>query len=100
MRKYVTDARIINFAAYQANVVANNGQLYYENDILGMWDMERYVSLLMGEIPRLSDDADGYGPNGKNYIAHVEIPLEVKMAFAELKATYGNMIREANPLYA
>ncbi len=100
MRKYVTDARIINFATYQANVVANNGQLYYENDILGMWDMERYVSLLMGEIPRLSDDADGYGPNGKNYIAHVEIPLEVKMAFAELKATYGNMIREANPLYA
>lgn len=39
----------------------------------------------MGEIPRLSDDANGYGPNGKNYIAHVDIPENVKIAFEELK---------------
>ena len=42
-----------------------------------MWDMERYVSLLMGETPRLTDDAAGYGPHGAGYIAHVDIPEEV-----------------------
>ena len=65
-----------------------------------MWDMERYITLLMGEIPRLSDDSNGYGPKGKNYIAHVEIPQEVEMAFSQLKEIYGNRIRKANPLYA
>lgn len=37
-------------------------------------------SLLWGEIPRLTDDADGYGPRGKNFIAHVDIPTEVRAA--------------------
>ena len=61
---------------------------------------ERYVNLLMGEIPRLSDDANGYGPNGKNYIAHVDIPENVMIAFEELKLVFGSETREANPLYA
>lgn len=100
MRKYATDAEIINFATYKTNVIIHEGKLAYENDILGMWDMERYITLLMGEIPRLSDDSNGYGPKGKNYIAHVEIPQEVEMAFSQLKEIYGNRIRKANPLYA
>ena len=62
--------------------------------------INRYVNLLMGEIPRLSDDANGYGPNGKNYIAHVDIPENVKIAFEELKMVFGSEIRAANPLYA
>ena len=65
-----------------------------------MWDIDRYVNLLMGEIPRLTDDANGYGPNGKNFIAHVDIPEKVKMAFEELKKIYGEDTRKANPLYA
>lgn len=101
MRKYVSgDITIINFAAYQAEVVFRNGQLAYTENIHGMWDTDRYVNLLMGEIPRLTDDADGYGPKGKNFIAHVDIPEEVQTAFEELKRTYGEDIREANPLYA
>ena len=51
-------------------------------------------------MPRLSDDANGYGPNGKNYIAHVDIPEKVKVAFDELKLVFGSETREANPLYA
>ena len=69
-------------------------------NIHGMWSINRYVNLLMGEIPRLSDDANGYGPNGKNYIAHVDIPENVMIAFEELKLVFGSETREANPLYA
>ena len=41
-----------------------------------------------------------YGPNGKNYIAHVDIPENVMIAFEELKLVFGSETREANPLYA
>lgn len=100
LRKYITDTLIINFATYKANIIVQDSQLVYEEAIKGMWDMDRYITLLMGEIPRLSDTIDGYGPNGKDYIAHVDIPSKVERAFAELKKTYPGMIREANPLYA
>ena len=65
-----------------------------------MWSIDRYVNLLMGEIPRLLDDENGYGPKGKDFIAHVDIPEDVKSAFNELKKIYGNEVRNANPIYA
>lgn len=46
-----------------------------------MWPIERYFDLLMGEIPRLTDDAEGYGPRGREYIAHVSIPEAVSDGF-------------------
>ena len=58
-----------------------------------MWNIDRYVNLLMGEIPRLTDDENGYGPKGKGYISHVEIPAEVQEAFQKLKAVYGEETR-------
>lgn len=101
LRKYIPDdVTIINFAAYKAEVIVKNSQLAYSGNIHGMWDMDRYVNLLMGEIPRLTDDAEGYGPKGKDFIAHVDIPEEVRTAFEELRETYGGDIRRANPLYA
>lgn len=100
LRKYITDILIINFSTYKANVIIKNSQLVYEEYIKGMWDMNRYITLLMGEIPRLTDSTEGYGPNGKDYISHVDIPIEVKKAFAELKKEYAGMVRKANPLYA
>lgn len=101
LRKYISDdVAIINFASYKAEVIVKNGQLDYSENIHGMWDMDRYVNLLMGEIPRLTDDADGYGPKGKDFIAHVDIPEEVRIAFEELREIYGGDIREANPLFA
>lgn len=54
----------------------------------------------MGEIPRLTDNDAGYGPNSKNYIAHDDIPPEVQAAFERLQAVYGTQTRAANPLYA
>ena len=115
LRKYMPELTIINFSAYKAKVavapkaetVVSDGSraeglegLRYEKDIWGMWDIERYLTLLMGEIPRLSDDVNGYGPKGKDYIAHVDIPEKVEQAFLELKQVYGSMVREANPRFA
>ena len=101
LKKYVNnDVTIINYATYCAKVLNQNDELVYKENIHGMWTIERYVNLLMGEIPRLSDDANGYGPNGKNYIAHVDIPENVMIAFEELKMAFGSETREANPLYA
>lgn len=91
---------IINHAAYQAEVIVRGGNLAYSEEPHGMWTIDRYVNLLMGEIPRLTDNADGYGPNGKGFIAHVDIPEDVSEAFEFLKTVYGSETRAANPLYA
>ncbi len=100
MRKYRPNMKIINFAAYHAVVQEQKGTLKYDTDIWGMWDMERYISLLLGEIPRLKDDENGYGPRGKDFIAHVDIPRNVEDAFEELKQNYSGLIRKANPEFA
>lgn len=102
-RKYFqnSDVEIINFASYKVRVEVRNKELVIEpSDLWGMWDMERYVSLLLGEIPRLLDNDSGYGPKGKNYIAHVDIPEDVLKAFEELRTDYGDLARTANPLFA
>lgn len=100
LRLYQTDAAIINFASYQVQVVVKNGVLSYDHDIWGIWDIPRYLTLLMGEIPRLRDDAQGYGPNGAGYISHVDIPQDVEEAFCWLEREANAPIRAANPAYA
>ena len=100
MRKYAPDVQIINYAAYQAQITEKDGSLAYEQPISGMWNTERYISLLMGEIPRLRDDENGYGPCGKGFIAHVDVPEDVLAAFGELSRQYAALVRDANPLYA
>ncbi len=101
LRKYRPQGmEIINYAAYQAEVVAQGSQLTYREVIPGMWTVDWYVNLLMGEIPRLTDNDAGCAPNGKNYIAHDDIPPEVQAAFERLQAVYGTQTRAANPLYA
>ncbi len=82
LRKCVSNnIKIINYAVYAVKVVVDNSTLTYDKEIWGMWEIDRYISLLMGEIPRLSDDENGYGPKGKGFIAHVDIPSEVRNAF-------------------
>lgn len=101
LRKYVSNSvKIINYAVYSTKVIVDNSALTYENEIWGMWDINRYISLLLGEIPRLTDDENGYGPKGKGFIAHIDIPAEVRTAFDELCNMYPGFVREANPLYA
>lgn len=49
-----------------------------------LWHMDRFVSLLLGEIPRLRNDEHGYGPKGKGFIVAVNIPSKVEKAWGTL----------------
>ena len=101
LKKYLSEnIKIINFATYSAKVCVKDEKLCFENYIFGMRDIDRYITLLMGEIARLTDDENGYGPKGAGYTAHIDIPEDVKNAFFVLKQIYGDKVRKANPLYA
>jgi uncharacterized SAM-binding protein YcdF (DUF218 family) len=54
-----------------------------------LWKPDRFFDLIMGEIPRLRDDEAGYGPRGKAFISHVDIPIEVEDAWQKLNRTLG-----------
>src|SRR3712207_5315294 len=59
---------LVNYASHRTTVEVVGDELVLTGPPDGMWAIEHYVSLLLGEIPRLSDDADGYGPAGRGYI--------------------------------
>jgi hypothetical protein len=92
--------RLINYASHQATVMLSDGLLTYPAPPDGMWPIDRYVTLLMGEVPRLTDDANGYGPTGRGYIAHVEVPPEVRRAFTYLRETTDFATRVADARWA
>lgn len=58
-----------------------------------VWSYDRFVSLVLGEIPRLRDDKNGYGPNGKDFYGHVEIPEDVLDSYDECVAESANKVR-------
>jgi len=93
LRRHAPEILPISFASYCVRLAQGEKQMP-----LGMWDEERYVTLLLGEIPRLRDDENGYGPRGKGFIAHEEIPQEAEEAFERLSRT--GCVRGANPDYA
>ena len=78
-------ARIVNWASYRTHLTWDDSTLAYENPPEGMWDLERYVSLLLGDVARLTDDECGYGPCGADYVVHVDVPKEVHDAWLELR---------------
>lgn len=63
-------------------------------DSRGHWPRPQWVSLVMGEVPRLRDDADGYGPRGRGFIAHVDVPAEVEAAHRALVAAHPGWVRD------
>ncbi|MTD25856.1 YdcF family protein [Erwinia sp. J316] len=52
----------------------------------GLWTLERYVSMALGEVRRLRDDHNGYGPLGLGFIGHVDVPHAVEQAWQRLMA--------------
>lgn len=52
------------------------------------WPRARWTALVMGEVPRLRDDAHGYGPRGLGFQAHVDVPDEVEAAYDALVAAH------------
>ena len=60
---------------------------FIAGQIEGTWTMERFVALILGEIRRLRDDEDGYGPKGRNFLPHVEIPGPVIESYLRVCAS-------------
>jgi hypothetical protein len=50
------------------------------------WTLLRFTSLVLGEVRRLSDDAEGYGPRGAGFIGHVDVPDPVRAAYRRLRS--------------
>lgn len=96
MQKYAPEKLILNYASYQVTVEAVAGQVRYLDAPFGMWELDRYLTLLLGEISRLRDDEYGYGPNGAGYLAHMDIPQEVEEAYRVLQEETGL----ANPRFS
>lgn len=88
------DTRFLNCPTFVPFVEAHDGRLaYVDADVAGLWPIERLLALAMGEIPRLRDDASGYGPSGRGFIVHVDIPAEVEAAYAALLPRFGAYAR-------
>lgn len=62
-------------------------------DSRGSWPWHRWAALVLGEVPRLRDDRDGYGPRGRGYIGHVDVPEEVEVAFGALAEAHPEWLR-------
>lgn len=58
------------------------------------WTLRRFVSLLLGEVPRLRNAPGGYGPRGAGFIAAVDVPAEVEDAWLRLSQRFGDLLRE------
>jgi len=85
--------RFINYPPLIPFFEFTNHQIrLFDYEIDGLWDLDRLISLIMGEIPRLLDNENGYGPNGKNFIAHVDIPDDVKESYERLLPYYGKFL--------
>ena len=74
-------------------LMVHNGQLRFAERVAGCWTLKRFVSLVMGELPRLRDDASGYGPMGRGHIEHVEIPEVISAAQARMVRFYPEFVR-------
>lgn len=53
----------------------------------GSWTVERFLGLVLGEIGRLRDDEDGYGPRGRGFLPHVDIPEAVWESYLRVSAS-------------
>jgi uncharacterized SAM-binding protein YcdF (DUF218 family) len=88
------DLKLANFPSFIPRVEANRKDLSFaESQPSGLWTMQRFISLVLGEIPRLRDDTHGYGPNGRGFIGHVDIPASVLSAHARLAGRFPRLPR-------
>lgn len=85
--------QFINAPPFVPVIRAEAGELVFERPASGGWPMERFVTLVMGEIPRLRNDAHGYGPRGRDFIVAVDIPPAVEAAHDRLLDSFSDRVR-------
>jgi uncharacterized SAM-binding protein YcdF (DUF218 family) len=83
------EARVLSHAAFVPQVEPGPDGLprFLAGQTEGTWTMERFLALILGEIGRLRDDENGYGPKGRNFLPHVEIPEPVIESYERLSAS-------------
>lgn len=87
-------AQFISFASFVPALQQKAGKFAYADEAhSGFCGIDRLLSLVMGEIPRLRNDENGYGPKGKGFITAVEIPAEIESAYQALATMYPEYIR-------
>ncbi|WP_244175138.1 YdcF family protein [Pantoea conspicua] len=82
--------RFISWPVFVPQLTAEAGQLRITGAApQGLWSLERFMSLLMGEVQRLRNDEQGYGPRGKGFLAEVTLPDEIEAAWQRLMRLAG-----------
>lgn len=92
--KYLKDKgeiKVINYAPFIPKV--NEHIKLINKNIDGIWREDRFIDLLMGEIPRLRYDKNGYGPKGLNFIEHIDISDLIEESYINLKNIFGERCR-------
>lgn len=89
-----SDTTFINYPPLIPFLRISNGRLrLLDYGLENLWGIERLISLILGEIPRLYDDENGYGPNGKGFITHVDIPADVMNSYERLLPVYRDYLK-------
>ncbi|WP_161890548.1 YdcF family protein [Pontibacter russatus] len=89
------EVQFISYAAFVPLLQLKEGAFAFANEAHSEFcGIDRFLSLVMGEIPRLRNDANGYGPRGSGFITAVEIPAEVEAAYEELATLYPFFVRK------
>jgi hypothetical protein len=89
------EVKILSFAPFMPRIHQHGDSFSVVGSTENMWPFERFVSLVLGEIPRLKDDENGYGPRGHNFIDHIDIPEAVLAAHTELTKEFRDFMRIA-----
>ncbi|MBS6435278.1 MAG: ElyC/SanA/YdcF family protein [Mixta calida] len=77
--------RFINWPVFTPVVTLDSGMARITGaPPQGLWSLERFVRLLMGEVQRLRNDEQGYGPRGAGFFGEVEMPDAVDAAWHRL----------------
>lgn len=75
--------------------------LHYLDPVpVGMWPVSTYLEHLASEVRRLTDDEQGYGPRGCDFLVHVDVPGEVNDAARLLEKALGGPVEYGNAAFA
>ncbi|MGM9903693.1 YdcF family protein [Enterococcus hirae] len=85
---------IQNYVPFIPEIIDRSEKWVFSDERFNGWPAEYFQALVLGEMSRLKDDENGYGPKGKGYIEHIDIPETVWQAYERVfKNTDGKLSR-------
>ena len=68
---------------------------YFQDPIMDTWwEPDYFLSLVLGEIRRLHDDENGYGPKGTGFIPHVDVPKDILQSYQRCEKYLNRLTRK------